>query len=231
MNQMNVQATQPRTLNPQMIDEIAAQVFWGFCYQTSHQSAVSFVLKDDYGKLWTLQKAAELLRPFADGKVARETVEQCYRQTNQYMRDNTAQNKNIIGTVYAEDFRRCRRPGFPYEELVQRLGMAGDGVEGSVRGSVEIAGDLLLRTPLPSLVLLRALPGDNGIQVSDTRQALGFQKTMLLLIHNLSALPANPQGYIYSAEGVFQIPCPDSARSGWIKLIPNGNACGKIVLF
>jgi hypothetical protein len=228
---MSLQSKQPRTFNPQMIDNIAAQVFWGYCYRTRYQTALNCVLRGDFAKLWTLRNAAELLQPYAAGRVGEATVKQCYRQTNRYMADRASQGKNIIGTLYTEDFGRCRPPDFTYEELVRQLRTAGDGAEGSVKGTVEVAGDLLIRTPLPSTVLLRDMPQATYIQVSDTQKALGFQKTMLLFIHNVSSLPANPQGYVYSADGVFQIPCPDSTGPLWFRLMPNSAACGRLAIF
>ncbi len=74
------------------------------------------------------------------------------------------------------------------------------------------------------------MPRAAWLQVGDTRKALGFQKTMVLLIHNVTPLPVNPQGYVYSADGVFQIPCPDSTRPAWFRLMPNSTTCGKLVL-
>jgi len=229
MKEMNLPSKQPRTFNPQFIDDIAAEVFWGYCCRTQYQTAVNCVLRGEFGKLWTLRKAAELLQHYA-GKADDATVKQCYRQVNHYMTEKASQGKNIIGTLYIEDFASCRPPAFPHEELAQRLRAAGDGAEGSVRGEVEVAGDLMIRTPLPAVALLRAMPRANWIQVGDTRKALGFQKTMVLLIHNLSPLPVNPQGYAYSADGVFQIPCPDSTGPAWFKLMPNSTACGRLVL-
>ena len=108
---------------------------------------------------------------------------------------------------------------------------AGDGPENSIKGDPGIAGDLLLRSPLPSAVLLKANPFTDVIQVKDTRKALGFQKTMLLLIRSLSPLPPNAQGYSLAAHGVFQIPCSQDASAAWRKLIPNGTAVLTAVKF
>jgi len=130
---MNLPSTQPRTFNPQFIDDIAAEVFWGYSCQTRYQNAINCVLRGEFGKLWTLRKAAELLQHYA-GKAGDATVKQCYRQANHYMREKASQGKNIIGTLYIEDFARCRPPAFSHKELAQRLRAAGDGAAGSVRG-------------------------------------------------------------------------------------------------
>ena len=148
------------------------------------------------------------------------------------MMDKASQEQNIIGMLYTEDFATCRPPGFAHEDLVLRLRSAGDGAKGEIQGSPPTAGDLLIRPPLPAVLLLRDKPSSDWIQVADTRKALGFQKTMVLMVRSFSPLPVNPQGYGYSACGVFQIPCPDrdSTATAWFKLMPNSSVCGRLIL-
>jgi hypothetical protein len=228
---MQLQSTQLRTLNPQLIDGVAADVFWGYCFRTDYRTAINCVLSGSFEKLWTLKKAAKLLRQHDPG-VDDGTVRQCYRETNSYMMDKASQEQNIIGMLYTEDFLLCRPPGFTHDELVQRLRAAGEEAEGESKGSPPVAGDLLIRTPLPAVLLLRDRPPSDWIRVADTRKALGFQKTMVLLVRSFSPLPVNPQGYGYAACGVFQIPCRDRDASApvWFKLMPNSTACEKLVL-
>lgn len=229
---MTLQSTQPRTINPQLIDNMAAEVFWGYCFRTDYQTAINCVLSGNFEKLWTLKRAAELLRQY-DPQVGNDTVKRCYSQANTYMMDKASREENIIGTLYAEDFARCRPPGFAHEGLVQRLRAGGDKSPSETRASPPVAGDLLIRTPLPAVLLLRNKPPSDWIQAADTRKALGFQKTMVLRVRSYSPLPVNPQGYGYSASGVFHIPCPDRDATGpvWFKLMPNSIVCEKLVLY
>jgi hypothetical protein len=227
---MSLHSKQPRTFHPQLIDHIAAEVFWGYCHQTGYQIAIDCVLAGDFGKLWTLKKASKLARQYGAG-MSHEEVKRFYSDINRYMMDHASRRKNIIGTLYSEDFAGCRPPEFSHEELLRRLRAGGDEAEGGVSGPVDIAGDLLIRTPLPSVLLLRDRPQAQWIQVGDTRKALGFQKIMVLLIHHVTTLPANPQGYAYGADGVFQIPCPDATGPDWFRLMPNSTACRRLALF
>jgi hypothetical protein len=64
MNHMLLKSAPTRTLNPQLIEDIAAEVFWDYCCRTDYQSAVNCVVGDDFGKLWTLKKAARMLRQY-----------------------------------------------------------------------------------------------------------------------------------------------------------------------
>jgi hypothetical protein len=226
---MLLQLNQARTFNPQLIDMVAAEVFWGYCHQTMYETARNCVLRSEFARLWTLPKAAERLRRNGD-IVSNYDVKRFYDETNDYMQHKASREDNIIGTLYTEDFGRCRPPKFPYKELVQRLRRLGDGTVETTSGPVEVMGDLLIRTPLPAVVLLRERPQENAIQVSDTRKALGFQKLMLLFVRDVMSLPDNPHGYVHCATGVLQIPCGGTARHGWIKLIANSNACEKVVL-
>ncbi len=112
---------------------------------------------------------------------------------------------------------------------MRRLRAGGDA-EGEIKGSPPIAGDLLIRTPLPAVLLLRETPSSDWIQPADTRKALGFQKNMALMVRDVSPLPVNPQGYGWGATGVFHIPCGETSVPAWFKLMPNSTACRKLVL-
>ena len=226
---MLLQLNQARTFNPQLIDMVAAEVFWEYCHQTKYETARNCVLRGEFARLWTLRKAAERLRR-ADARLSDYDLKRFYDETNDYIQHKASREENIIGTLYTEDFGRCRPPKFPYKELVQRLRRVGDGAMEATSGPVEVMGDLLIRTPLPAVVLLRERPQGNVIQVSDTSKALGFQKLMVLLVRGGLSLPDNPQGYVHGATGVLQIPCGGTAGHGWNKLIPNSTACEKLVL-
>lgn len=220
---MPLQKSRPHSINPQLIDSLAADVFWGYCFRTSYAAALADVLDGKFGRIWSSREAAKRVRSHGSS-IGHKEAQRLYDETNRYMMEKARLGQNIIGTLYAEDFASCRPPAFAHGDLVRRLRDAGDGPENAIRGQPAIAGDLLLRTPLPSAVLLKADPVANVIRVEDTRKALGFQKTMLLLIRSFSPLPPNPQGYSRAAHGVFQIPCSKDASAAWLKLIPNGTA-------
>jgi hypothetical protein len=228
---MLLQRTQARTFNPQFIENIAAEVFWGYCFRTVYQTAINCVLTGDYGKLWTLKKAAELLHRYDPG-LSKDAVKRCYSEVNEYMRDHAAMEQNILGTLYVEDFANCRPPQFGHNVILEAIQTARGGGEGEITGSPPVAGDLLIRTPLPAVLLLRGEPPGDCVQVADTRKALGFHKTMVLTVGSFSPLPPNPQGYAYSASGVFRIPCrdPEAIETVWYKLMPNSTACKQLIL-
>jgi hypothetical protein len=221
---MPAQNIRPRPFNPRLIDNVAADVFWGYCCRTGYPTARGAVLDGEFGRLWSPQKAAELVRAYG-APIGLKEAARLYDETNRYLLENTREGQDINGTLYMEDFARCRPAAFfRYKKMLRRLQAAGDGPENAIRGGPAVAGALLLRTPLPAAVLLKADPPVDVIRVGDTRQALGFQKTMLLLVRGLFPLPPNPQGYRRAAHGVFQVPCPADASDAWLKLIPNATA-------
>jgi hypothetical protein len=223
---------QARAIHPQILDAIAAQVFWNYCSRFDFQKTTNHVLEGNFAQLWKRDHAAALLRPYAD-QVDANMVKDCYEQTNRYMQDHAQQEKNILGTLYAEDFARGRPPQFPHQALVQRLSrtVTEDEAQGGVQGTLPTAGELLIRTPLPAVVLLRAQPSTRWIQVESTRKALGFQKTLALEVNSFTPLPANPQRYAYAAGGVFFIPCAEATAASWLKLIPNSHASRQLKLY
>lgn len=228
---MLLQESRPRTFHPQLIENVAAEVFWGYCFRTHYDTAIADVLDFEYEKLWSLKKAGEMVRRYG-GSLCNADLRRLYDEVNSYMRMKAEREENILGTLYVEDFARCKPPRFAHGDLVKRLRSAGDD-DASIEGiAPPVAGDLLLRTPLPSCVLLRSNPPTDVIRVADTRKALGFQKTMLLTIRTGGTLPPNPQGYTHAAHGVFGIPCQDEAISPvWWKLIPNAHTSRTIRLF
>jgi hypothetical protein len=224
---MPQQSTQTRTFHPQFIENIAAEVYWGYGFRTTYGTARDDVLEGEYGKLWTVKKAAELARRYG-GSLGRADVERLYAEINQYMLDKTTREENILGTLYVEDFARCKPPRFAHEGLLQLLRKADGGGQGLVYGPhPSVVGDLLIRTPLPAALLIEGPPKPDGIHFVDTRKALGFEKVIVLRPRSFTPLPANPQGYGYAAHGVFEIPCRDpvSVDGVWYKLMPNSRCC------
>ena len=221
-------STQPRTFHPQFIENIAADVFWGYCFRTCHSATIDDVLDGDYEKLWTVKKAAELARRYG-GRLGRADVERLYAEINQYMWNKVDRAENILGTLYVEDFARCKPPRFAHEGLLRLLREADGGGPGMIVSPrpPDVAGDLLIRTPLPAALLIEGPPKPDGIHFVDTRKALGFEKVIVLRPRSFTPLPANPQGHGYAAHGVFEIPCGDpvSVDGVWFKLMPNSRCC------
>jgi len=153
----------------------------------------------------------------------------------EFITDHVRRGKNIIGTVYSEDFWECKEPNFKFSGLLKNLSVDSDdscAYKIGMRGKFEHLGTLLLRTPYPSGVLTKTgIPQPtNPIRILNTKKALGFHKTMIFSPDNLMELPENPDGYSHFVSGVFHIPSP-RLDNIWYKLIPNAICVRKSAKF
>jgi hypothetical protein len=225
---MLLQESRPRTFHPQFVENIAAEVFWGYAFRIGYHSALDDVLGRDFEKLWSPKKAAELARRFG-GVLSKSDVSRLYDAVNEFMAGKAEREENILGTLYVEDFARCKPHRFAHAGLLRRLRDADGGGQGKVvfREPPSAVGDLLLRTPFPAALLIEEPPKPDAIYFVDTRKALDLEKIMLLRPRSFTPLPPNPQGYTHAAHGVFEIPCRDpvSVDGLWYKLMPNSRCC------
>lgn len=134
--------------------------------------------------------------------------------------------------MYKKDFSFCKAQDFHFDELIHNAKVDSDkSCEYNLElvGEYVYEGNLLLRTPLPAGILLKSQPSDSSIYIPDTSKALGFQKTVILPITDVSYLPMNEHGYTCFATGIFQIPTPENSYKKWVKLIPNSNGFSREV--
>ena len=93
--------------------------------------------------------------------------------------DHVKRGENIIGTIFQEDFKSCKDPDFLFSDMLYQQFSDSDQnakYKINLKGNYEDKGDLLLRTPFPSGVLLKSEPNNSQILIPDTFKALGFQK-------------------------------------------------------
>ena len=115
---MLLQESRPRAFHPQFVENIAAEVFWGYCFRTHYDTAIADVLDFAYEKLWPLKKAEEMVRRYG-ARLGNADLRRLYDEVNSYMRMKAEREENILGTLYVEDFARCKPPRFAHEDLVK----------------------------------------------------------------------------------------------------------------
>ena len=108
---MLMQQAQSRTFHPQFIENVAAEVFWGYCFRKHYDTAIADVLDFEYEKLWSPKKAGEMARRYG-GRLGNADLRRLYDEVNSYMRMKAEREENILGTLYVEDFARCKPPRF-----------------------------------------------------------------------------------------------------------------------
>lgn len=227
-------------IDPQYIEQLASEAYWNFVYKHSiRQTGFPTHIQDIPSTLWSrdiLISALDEMKAYENHTYTKELIEALYYGVAETIVEHNIQGKNIVGLIYAEDFRACKDPNFIFNKNIEELRSDADKKCGyllELKGKDFLnEGDLLLRTPLPSGILLKFEPKNAALYIPNTIKALGFQKTIILPITNISPLPLNEQGYKYFATGVFHIPTQQNSSSEWLKLIPNATgALDSIALY
>ena len=203
---MLLQLNQARTFNPQLIDMMAAEVFWGYCYRTEVSD------RNQLRPARRLRKtvdAAEGGGAAADvSEVSSDTAKRFYNEANEYMQNKASREENIIGTLYTEDFGPAARRSFAqrncYNACVPPVTRRWTSIR--VHGGRGRFADPHAAPGGRAAAGEAASERDSGRRhpespgLPENNDAAGSQR---------SPLPDNPEGYGYSATGVFQIPCRD----------------------
>ena len=219
------------TLNPQYVEKLASEAFWSFVFDNGWK-ATGFPenIENIPKKLWSREIAIEMLissKVVTHEELSNNLVNRIYYAVAETIVDHVKRGENIIGMIFQEDFKSCKNPDFLFPRMLYQQFSDSDQnakYEINLKGTYEDKGDLLLRTPLPSGVLLKSEPSNYKILIPNTFKALGFQKTLLLPVNRVSILPPNEYGYKYFATGVFHIPTTSEHNALWLKLIPNATA-------
>ena len=157
-----------------------------------------------------------------------------YKEVLDTILTHIKEEKNIMGPIYIEDFEHCREKNFLYMSFLDKLNDDSDHKSSykiTEEGKFSHTGDLLLRTPFPSGILLREHPSKHYIIIPDTTKALGFQKTLALYPTGFRDMPDNPYGYKFFLTGIFHIPTVSVMSQAWYKVIPNSSCALKAANF
>ena len=218
-------------LNPQYIEKLSSEAFWSFVFENGWK-ATGFPenIEDIPKKLWSRETLIEMLissKAVTREELSNNLINSVYYAVAETIVDHVKRGENIIGMIFQEDFKSCKDPNFLFSDMLfQQFSDSDQNARYKInlKGNYEDRGNLLLRTPFPSGVLLKSEPNSSQILIPDTFKALGFQKTLLLPVKRVSILPPNEYGYKYFATGVFHIPTTREHDALWLKLIPNAIA-------
>lgn len=226
-------------LNNKVINMIAANAFWGYVFENGMSNTINTIMQDDipsdmWSMEWVQNNISTYLGPHINQfdspiklKYLEETV---YQEVSECITRHVREEKNIIGAIFTEDFKDCKDPNFKFEHLLIETSKDSDencGYKVMMQGDeFPNIGTLLLRTPLPSGVLLKKEDLDfplveSFIKIKNTETALGFHKTLIFELHNMDEVLSNPYGYNYFLSGIFHLPTKHTISNAWYKLIPN----------
>ncbi len=219
-------------VHPQYIEKLPADAFWFFVFKNGFQ-ATRFPTKieDIPDDLWSREILLRILKGnnnFVQDQPSEDLIDGLYYSVAEVIIDHNKKEKNILGILYQEDFKSCRDPDFAFQNLIDKQILDSDQdchYDLQLKGKYLQEGELLLRTPFPSGILLKSRPSNNSILCTpNTLKALGFQKKILLLIKDEHPLPVNEYGYNCFVTGVFYIPTTQDYNLTWLKIVPNAVA-------
>jgi hypothetical protein len=206
-------------INYYVIEKVAAEVFWQYVHENGMDK-----IEDKIPSMWSHKIAKIKLQEI--GYEDSDLTTLLYKEVLDTILTHIKEEKNIMGPIYIEDFEHCREEKFLYMSFLDKLNDDSDykaNYKITKEGKFSHTGDLLLRTPFPSGILLREHPSKYNIIIPDTNKALGFQKTLVLYPTDFRDMPSNPYGYNFFITGIFHIPTVSTMDQIWYKIIPNAS--------
>jgi hypothetical protein len=193
------------TLNPQLVHETAAYLFWMFAEQVGVADANIAVI-DTAGQCL-------LMQPFTVSVLVQHSYEKLSQEDQQRFMNAIAceaeklavKETNMNGIVYAEDAQSGRSPSaMSIDTKVLKA------IPSRIVTNFEVAktGCLCLRHPLPAVVFSDHQPRKSFIEVADTSTALGFHLPMFLSTVGCQKISNS----LVVLLGIFYIPVPDESR-------------------
>ena len=207
---------QKAILNPQIVHDAAAFLFWTLAEsvgvleanETVIESAGRCLLNQAFSIAVLAQYGIDKLQPNEQREFANAIADEANRFA--------AKEENMIGVIYMEDADHGKTPS---AEHIDTKALQAIPKKITLKGAkIEKIGSLCLRHPLPAVVLSEAKPRGGVIEVGDTFAALGFDLPMFLT--NVASKQLAPGLFVLT--GIFQIAVP-SARHGnlWSSAIQN----------
>ena len=212
-------------MNQQLAD-IAARVFWENVRKSSYETISIFVTSKMFSNLWKKEDVPAYLKKLnmqTDPSAAGDQNAWIYNKVNELMYIETQEERNIVGTLYVDDFEQCKTPDFNDEQQILELKEIYKEKEHKEIPNLEKIGTLILRSPLPAVVYTNSNHIPRTFLVNDTSKALGFQTNLIFNVQDNIPFPNNPYGVTNALIGIFQIQNYKNTDTKWYKLIPNSS--------
>ena len=224
------------TLNPMLIENIAATAFWTYVHNNGFRETIDSITEHLPPLMWSIEKAQEAIIPYLDfdseinltdlTEIKENIYKSCYEDVLEIILKHVREERNILGAIFVEDFIDCKQPDFQFKPILSELERDSDANSDykiMTTGDFIHVGTLLLRTPLPSGILLKkdSFTFQTPIIVKNTEKALGFHKTIMFIPDGMCELPPNPQKYKFFISGIFHLPTKRPNDLLWHKILSN----------
>lgn len=205
-----------RNLNPQIVHDAAAHLFWTMAESVGINEATEAVI-DSSGRCLVEQVfTGVVLSQYGFEKLPLSDQREFGNAIAAEAERFAIKGENMDGVIYAEDAQGGRSPSAQHV-LTTHLGAIPKRVVAS-GAKIEKIGRLCIRHPLPAVVFSDTRPLGSVIEVADTSTALGFNLPMFLSDVTTTQLDDE----LFVSAGVFHIPVPDTrAGNEWGAVIQN----------
>lgn len=202
--------------NPDLIDEIAAELFWRSVLDKDFETTKCEVISSTGKCLFKSPHFKQVAEEYKINDLPYEEKKRfCIEVANKAAK-TLQNNMPLNGIVYLEDFLHGRSPSAKSIDTSQ---LQPTPQKVRFTGPIQAkTGRLCIRHPLPAVVQLKEEPNYHFIEVADTKTALGFDYPVFLLISSISTFDSNT----LIAHGVFFIPALSIEQGNkWSAVIQN----------
>jgi len=213
-----------KKINPTLVHNVAAEIFWSYAYNTGVREANNCALEGVFPeRMLSYNIVKNIILKYVK-EVPDFAVFDVFDAVKEEITSHSRNERNLLGAIYIEDIPNGRSLEFKDHEKLEELKNDADGfapyrLNIFPNNKIETMGKLLIRTPLPAVVVSSKLPNGGAVFIQSTEQALGYHKTMILSLHSVHNLSSDC-GYLL--EGIFYIPIGNARSSDlWHKIIPN----------
>lgn len=202
-----------KQLNPHLVHDAAAYLFWSLAEQEGVTGANEAVIESGGECLFASNFVGPVLAQFGFAELSNSDKNELADAIAGEALRFAVNGENMIGVIYSDDAQSGRSPSARTVDTTE-VNVIPRKVTSSV--PIEKIGHLCLRHPLPAVVFSKNKPRGSIIQIADTIAALGFNLPIFLTNFSSQQIGVN----LYAINGVMHIPVPD---------IRHGNLWGGII--
>lgn len=207
---------QELTLNPQVVHDAAAFLFWTLADVIGVDGANEEVIYSSGRCLLDQPFTGDVLGQYSVEQLSSIELHKFFSAIAAEAERFAVNGENMDGIIYADDAQTCKTPSAQFVNTnqlnVTPKNIITDG------GKIEKLGKLCLRHPLPAVVFSEKSQNGNIIEVADTFNAIGFHMPMFL--SNIASQQIGDHLFVFT--GIFHIPVPDAGQGNlWSSVIQN----------
>ncbi|MBN0172581.1 hypothetical protein JTL52_18085 [Pseudomonas aeruginosa] len=202
-------------INPAVIHEIAAQLFWKLADDAGFNPASKMVLSTEGEALFDQAATNRIVGRCLRAELNNEDAKLLFDRVREECCSLLMREENPQGILYHEDAQACISPEAKYINA-KPLDVAPSSLQ--IEGAYEEMGALCIRHPLPAVVFATRPNSKPLIKVADTRRALGFSYPIFMVSPSVRDMGNG----LYALTGIMRIPVVnEDIGDGWDKVILN----------